>query len=136
LQGIFRGDPHPFEKTQDKKLNPLQQVTYFGILNVLLPLQVITGMLMFGVQLWPGLAQRLGGLPFLAPLHSLVAWTFAGFIVAHVYLTTTGQSPLAGIQAMMNGWEVIEDRETREEAQPAQPPVADESQNPVIAAAD
>jgi hypothetical protein len=37
---------------------------------------------------------------------------------------------------MMNGWEVIEDRETREEAQPAQPPVADESQNPVIAAAD
>ena len=36
LKGIFKGANHPFEKTERKKLNPLQQVTYFGILNVLL----------------------------------------------------------------------------------------------------
>lgn len=136
LQGIFRGERHPFEKTQDKKLNPLQQVTYFGILNVLLPLQVITGILMFGVQLWPGIAQKLGGLPFLAPLHSLVAWVFAGFIVGHVYLTTTGHTPLAGIQAMMNGWEVLEDHEAGEEKQPAQPAEPEESGQPAAVAAD
>jgi thiosulfate reductase cytochrome b subunit len=136
LQGIFKGDPHPFEKTQDKKLNPLQQVTYFGILNVLLPLQVITGMLMFGVQLWPAVAQQLGGLPFLAPLHSLVAWTFAGFIVAHVYLTTTGHSPLAGIQAMVSGWEVVETQEAAEELLLPQPALAEETQKPTAVAAD
>jgi thiosulfate reductase cytochrome b subunit len=136
LQGIFKGDPHPFEKTQDKKLNPLQQATYFGILNVLLPLQVITGMLMFGVQLWPAVAQRLGGLPFLAPLHSLVAWTFAGFIIAHVYLTTTGHSPLAGIQAMVSGWEVVETQEAAEELLPPHPASAEETQKPTAVAAD
>ncbi len=108
LRGIFRGEPHPFEKTPRKKLNPLQQITYFGILNVLLPLQVITGALMWGVQRWPQIAGMLGGLPFLAPFHSLVAWTFAAFIVGHVYLTTTGHKPLAGIQAMMLGWEEVE----------------------------
>jgi len=111
IQGIFKGDAHPFEKTMDKKLNPLQQVTYFGILNVLLPLQIITGALMWGVQEWPEIADMLGGLPFLAPFHSLVAWLFGAFIVAHVYLTTTGYKPLTGIKAMMSGWEDMEDHE-------------------------
>jgi thiosulfate reductase cytochrome b subunit len=114
LGGIFKGDVHPFEKTPTKKLNPLQQVTYFGILNVLLPLQVVTGALMWGVQKWPQIANMLGGLPFLAPFHSLVAWTFGAFIVGHVYLTTTGYEPLAGIRAMVNGWEHVEANETPE----------------------
>jgi thiosulfate reductase cytochrome b subunit len=106
--GIFKGEEHPFEKTAHKKLNPLQQITYFGILNVLLPLQGITGILIWGAQRWPNIAESLGGLPFLAPLHTLVAWLFASFIVAHVYLTTTGHTPTAGIQAMMMGWEEVE----------------------------
>jgi thiosulfate reductase cytochrome b subunit len=108
LRGIFRREPHPFEKTPQKKLNPLQQATYFGILNVLLPLQVLTGALMWGAQRWPAWVEPLGGLPVLAPLHSLVAWLFAAFIVAHVYLTTTGHTALGSIQAMMNGWETVE----------------------------
>ena len=108
LGGIFRGQVHPFEKRPEAKLNPLQQVTYFGILNVLLPLQIVTGALMMGVQLFPQGAAWLGGLPLLAPFHSMVAWTFAAFVVGHVYLTTTGPRPLTSIRAMMNGWEEIE----------------------------
>ncbi|GAB4421984.1 MAG: hypothetical protein Kow002_11190 [Anaerolineales bacterium] len=108
LQGIFKGEPHPFEKTPQKKMNPLQQVTYVGILNVLLPLQGLTGILMWGVQRWPEAANKLGGLPFLAPFHTLIAWTFAAFIVGHVYLTTTGAEPLEAIKGMITGWEDIE----------------------------
>lgn len=114
LRGIFRDEPHPFEKTRDHHLNPLQQITYFGILNVLLPLQVVTGALMWGVQQWPLYAQALGGLPFLAPFHSLVAWLFATFIVGHVYLTTTGHEPLAGIRSMITGWDEVEVHSTAE----------------------
>jgi thiosulfate reductase cytochrome b subunit len=103
-------------------MNPLQQITYFGILNVLLPLQIITGALMWGVQRWPEIAGLLGGLPFLAPFHSLVAWTFGAFIVAHVYLTTTvGHEPLAGIKAMMHGWEDVEHPEAAAADQPEAP---------------
>lgn len=132
-RGIFKGDAHPFEKTREKKLNPLQQITYFGLLNVLLPLQIITGFLMWGVQRWPGVTAALGGLPFLAPFHTIIAWLFAAFIVAHVYLTTTGHEPLASIKAMMVGWDEVEvpgarpeaeadDRLSPEEnAEPAQP---------------
>lgn len=111
VRGIFKGEPHPYEKTRDRKLNPLQQMTYFGLLNVLLPLQMITGALMWGVQQWPEVANRLGGLPFLAPFHTIIAWLLASFVVMHVYLTTTGHTPTAGIKAMMLGWEEMETHE-------------------------
>jgi thiosulfate reductase cytochrome b subunit len=64
--------------------------------------------LMWGAQRWPDLANRLGGLPVLAPIHTLIAWLFASFIVMHVYLTTTGPTPLAGIKGMMLGWDEVE----------------------------
>jgi len=108
LRGIFKGEAHPFEKTPKKKLNPLQQMVYFSILNVLLPLQVITGGMMWGAQRWPDIAASLGGLPFLAPFHSLISWLFASFIIMHVYLTTTGHTPTAAIKAMMLGWDEVE----------------------------
>jgi thiosulfate reductase cytochrome b subunit len=108
LYSIFKGEPHPMEKRKDQKLNPLQQVTYFWLLNVLLPLQIITGGLMWGVQQWPQVAGLAGGLPMLAPVHTLTAWLFATFIVAHVYLTTTGPAVLTDIKAMITGWEDVE----------------------------
>lgn len=108
VRGIFRGEPHPFQKSPNRKLNPLQQITYLVILNVLLPLQVITGILMWGAQEWPMLTARLGGLPWLAPFHTLIAWFFATFVVLHVYLITTGHSPLAALKAMTAGWEEVE----------------------------
>lgn len=63
---------------------------------------------MMGVQVFPQISGWLGGLPLLAPFHSLVAWTFAAFVIAHVYLTTTGARPLTSLQAMVNGWEEVE----------------------------
>jgi thiosulfate reductase cytochrome b subunit len=51
----------------------------------------------------------LGGLPVIAPVHALAAWFFATFIVGHVYLTTTGPTPLEGIRAMVTGVEEVED---------------------------
>jgi thiosulfate reductase cytochrome b subunit len=116
LRGIFRHEPHPFQKSPERKMNPLQQITYLAILNVLLPLQVITGLLMWGARTWPDVAGRLGGLTVLAPLHTLVAWSFAAFIVMHVYLTTTERTPLTGIQSMITGWGELETHQTAEEA--------------------
>jgi thiosulfate reductase cytochrome b subunit len=108
ISGIFKGEPHPLDKSPDSRMNPIQKLTYFGILMVLLPLQMLTGALMWGVQRWPAIAGWFGGLPVLAPFHSLVAWLFATFIVVHVYMTTTGATPLEAIRAMVTGWEDLE----------------------------
>jgi thiosulfate reductase cytochrome b subunit len=51
---------------------------------------------------------QLGGLTYLAPVHTMVSWLLASFIVGHVYLTTTGATPLASIRAMMTGWDGLE----------------------------
>lgn len=111
VSGIFKGEPHPFEKRPDDRMNPIQKLTYFGILNVLLPLQILTGALIWGVQRWPEAAGALGGLPLLGPFHTLVAWLFATFILGHVYLTTTGATPLEAIRAMVTGYEDVEGHE-------------------------
>jgi len=109
ISGIFKGEPHPFEKRPDDRMNPIQKLTYFGILNVLLPLQIATGAFIWGAQYRPDLVALVGGLPVIAPLHALAAWFFATFIVGHVYLTTTGPTPLEGIRAMVTGIEEVED---------------------------
>jgi thiosulfate reductase cytochrome b subunit len=118
LRGIFKHEPHPFEKTPERKMNPLQQITYLGILNVLLPLQGLTGILMWGAQTWPKVADFFGGLKNLAAFHTLIAWLFGAFIIGHVYLTTTGgPKPLDSIKAMVTGWEDVEAHEAIEAPQ-------------------
>lgn len=119
LRGMFRGEPHPVERSARARLNPLQKAVYLVILNVLLPWQVFTGVAIWGLERWPHLEQALGGLPVLLPLHALGSWVFAAFLVAHVYLTTTsGKTPLSGIAAMITGWEEVPASSIREEEAP------------------
>jgi thiosulfate reductase cytochrome b subunit len=110
LKGIFRGDPHPVERTARARLNPLQKTVYLVILNILLPFQVFTGLAIWGLETWPHIEDSIGGLPVLLPLHALGSWSFVAFVIMHVYLTTTsGRHPLSGIKAMVTGWEELED---------------------------
>jgi len=111
-RGIFSGAPHPFVHEPGSKLNVLQQVTYLVVLNLVLPLQVATGVLMWKAREWAGLTNSLGGLHAVATLHVLCAWIFAAFVVMHIYLTTTGRTPLAHMRAMVLGWEELEEQKS------------------------
>jgi len=108
LHGIFRGAAHPMAKSRERKLNPLQQLTYAGLLNVLFPLQVGTGVLMWVAGLAPGTVAAIGGLSVITPIHNLGSWLFLSFLVAHIYLTTTGHTVLTNLRAMVDGWEDVE----------------------------
>ena len=108
LRGIFRREPHPCERGPVHKLNPLQKIAYLGILNLLLPLQMATGFLLWAAQRWPETFAFLGGLTALASIHALGAWLFAAFLIAHVYLTTTGPTPWSLLRAMIVGWDSSE----------------------------
>lgn len=103
LVGVFRGEPHPFARRPDARLNPLQQLTYLALLNGLLPLAVVTGLLLWGRERAPALAGLSTGALF--ALHGLAAWGLLAFVVAHVYLTTTGETPLGALRAMLTGVE-------------------------------
>jgi Ni/Fe-hydrogenase b-type cytochrome subunit len=105
LYGIFKGEPHPFEADAVHKLNPIQKLTYLALLNVLLPFQLATGLLLWGANRWPARLASLGGLAALAPAHTLGAYLLVAFLVVHLYLTTTGSRPLSLIKAMVTGSE-------------------------------
>lgn len=122
LFGIFQGSEHPFAKSPEQRLLPLQQLTYFFVLNLLLPLMVLTGI----VQLWPvelaGLLALLGGLEVVAPLHRFGAWLFAAFVVLHVYMTTTGRHWYSNLSAMLTGYGEDESVPPAEEDPPSRRP--------------
>jgi thiosulfate reductase cytochrome b subunit len=58
---------------------------------------------------WPALG--LGGLSLgpVARIHTLAAYIMMAFMVAHIYLTTTGHTPLSNLKTMITGWEDVEE---------------------------
>ncbi len=106
VYGIFRGDPHPVPKSERNKHNPLQRLTYLGISIVLIPVQVLTGLLYYTYNSWPrwGLTWKLGTV---ATVHTAAAFALLMFLVVHVYMTTTGHSVCAHLKAMCTGWEEV-----------------------------
>ena len=108
LRDIFKGLPAPFPRSPDHKLNVLQQITYLFLLNVLFPWQIITGAMIWLVGTYPSFAAMIGGLGIIAPLHNLGSWMFISFLVAHVYLVTTGHTVLAHVRGMIDGYEEVE----------------------------
>jgi thiosulfate reductase cytochrome b subunit len=108
LRGIFARAAHPLARTPENRLNPLQQVTYFALLNLLFPAQVLSGALMWVGGRWPQAIAPLGGLPVLGPLHNLGSWLFLTFLLTHLYLITTGHTLTSNLKAMVDGWDELE----------------------------
>ncbi len=108
LHDIFKGLPAPFRPSHERKLNVLQQISYLFLLNFLFPFQIITGAMIWLVGKSPDFAAAVGGLHVIAPLHNLGSWMFISFLVAHIYLATTGHTVWAHLRGMMDGYEEVE----------------------------
>ena len=109
LYGIFKGEPHPYEADPRHKLNPLQKVTYLALLNVLLPYQIMTGILMWGANRWPALFENAGSECWAWPTPR--GLFFLAFLIGHIYLATTGHTPWSLLRAMITGYESPEGAE-------------------------
>ncbi|HID34632.1 MAG TPA: cytochrome B [Anaerolineae bacterium] len=105
--GIFRGEPHPYEKTTRIKLNPLQRITYLGFLILIFPVMATTGLMMIYYDQVKGwIPVRLEALAF---VHTVAAFLLVTFFIVHVYMTTTGHTLFANIKAMITGYEEVVD---------------------------
>lgn len=103
LYGIFKKEKHPLDSDPRHKLNPLQKITYLALLNILLPFQIASGVLLWGAERWPALFRKAGGFWVVAPAHTLGAFAFLAFLIGHIYLATTGETPLTLLRAMITG---------------------------------
>lgn len=120
ITGIFKNAPHPVRKTQLSKLNPLQRLVYLGLKIVLFPLMMSTGILYLFYR-FPqdeiGKAIEVGGLSTIAILHTFGAFLLLAFLIAHLYLITTGHSVSSNLKAMITGYEELEVDENSENNQ-------------------
>jgi thiosulfate reductase cytochrome b subunit len=110
LTGIFHDAPHPTRKTPTNKLNPLQKIAYLGLKILVIPVMVASGLLyMFNryPQRHGSTLLGAGGLKVIAILHTAGAFFLVAFVIGHIYLTTTGQTPLSNLRAMLTGDEHI-----------------------------
>jgi thiosulfate reductase cytochrome b subunit len=106
VYGIFKGLPHPVPKSERNKHNPLQRLTYLGISVILIPVQVISGLLYYLYNSWPVLGISLK-LSTVATIHVAGAFLLVAFLIVHVYMTTTGHSITCHLKAMCSGWEEV-----------------------------
>jgi thiosulfate reductase cytochrome b subunit len=116
VAGIFRGDEKPVHKTVREKLNPLQRLTYTGLLILVIPVLVGTGFLYlyFNELGAEGFGISLG---LVAVVHTLGAFLMIAFLIAHVYLATTGETVTENLRAMVTGYEDIDDEDPDESAE-------------------
>ncbi|HID98041.1 MAG TPA: cytochrome b/b6 domain-containing protein [Thermodesulfobacteriaceae bacterium] len=105
--GLFRGAPPPVKKTPEKKLNPLQRITYFILKVLLFPFQLLSGFLYMYYNSLPAWGIDIS-LETLGLLHTAGAFAFLAFMVVHVYLSTTGETVTSHLRAMITGWESVE----------------------------
>ncbi|MGR5178195.1 cytochrome b/b6 domain-containing protein [Vibrio parahaemolyticus] len=104
LYGIFVGETHPHKVSPQSKFNPLQRIAYLGLLFVLVPLQILSGLAYF---FFPelkalGLIQQVD---WVAQLHTLVAYLMIAFLIVHLYLITLGEKLTSHLKAMLTGSE-------------------------------
>jgi thiosulfate reductase cytochrome b subunit len=102
---IFLGDPPPFEPTPHAKFNALQKTTYCGLMLMLVPLQIITGILLWDLETFRPVIQILGGVRVVDAFHILIGYIMAAFLIAHIYLSTLGNTFFAHFKEMVLGYE-------------------------------
>lgn len=87
------------------RYNVLQKASYIGVIFVLLPLIILTGLTMSpGMDAaWPWLVDLFGGRQTARSIHFLVAWLLVAFFIVHIVMVVLA-GPLNEIRSMITGW--------------------------------
>lgn len=131
LVGIFRGDPHPHHHSDEFKFNPLQKITYLGIMYIAAPVVIVSGLMLLFPEMAPKRVWNFAGILPVAVLHSAAGFFVSLFLVGHVYLASTGDTVTENYRAMVTGYHIMKHDD------PATPAAVDsKSEGPDEAATD
>jgi len=114
LIGIFRNAPHPTKRTILSKLNPLQRLVYLGLKLLVIPIMVLSGLLYMFYRYPQGSGVEALNIESVEPfaiIHTLGAFLLVAFIIAHLYLITTGRKITSNLKAMITGFEELDNLE-------------------------
>lgn len=111
--GIFKGRPNPFHLTEDRKFNPLQALTYQVVMLIMVPVQCITGVLLWDVHRFAVIVDFFGGVRVVDTAHVVNFIVIVCYIPLHAYLASLGRTPTEHYMAMITGYEDAEDEDAK-----------------------
>ncbi|MFC1477666.1 cytochrome b/b6 domain-containing protein [candidate division KSB1 bacterium] len=103
LAGVFKGKPDSFRRSDKQKFNPLQQVTYLGIMYGFVLVIVISGNFLMLPELAPESILGFAGFTPMAVIHVAAGFLASIFLVGHIYFATTGTTPFSKFRDMFTG---------------------------------
>jgi thiosulfate reductase cytochrome b subunit len=103
--GIFRGHKSPHKVVAYDKFNPMQSITYQIVMLLVVPVQFITGLMMWDVKRFEAPIAMLGGLNTVVTVHVLIYIFFVSFTLIHAYMGALGKTPATHFREMFTGYE-------------------------------
>jgi len=103
--GIFKGEASPHHVSPYSKFNPLQKVMYQIVMLIFVPVQFVTGLLLWDITRFNRWVELFGGVRVVSTVHMLIFIFFVAFVLIHIYLGTLGHTPGAHYKAMITGYE-------------------------------
>lgn len=104
MHGIFKGEPHPYRISEEANFNALQAISYWAIMYMIMPVMLLTGIVFLMPEFAPDRFFGFDGLLPVAVLHYLTGAVIVMFMIAHIYLGTTGQTATSMLKTMITGW--------------------------------
>ncbi len=103
LLGIFKGEPHPYHASPEHKFNPMQHLAYSGVMYVMYPLVLLSGVALLFPDVLPGTILGRPGVWWVAAAHWILSAGAILFLVGHLYLGSTGDKVRDLYAAMLDG---------------------------------
>lgn len=104
MGGLFKHEKAPFNITKERKFNPLQKLSYFGAMFVLMPLAVASGLALLFPEFIVPQVMGVSGTLLTALLHMTVSFFLSVFMIVHIYMCTVGKTPTSNFKSMVNGY--------------------------------
>ncbi|MCK5776840.1 MAG: cytochrome b/b6 domain-containing protein, partial [Bacteroidales bacterium] len=102
--GMFKGEAEPYPVTENEQFNPLQKLSYVGVIYLLLPVSMITGIALLYPELIVHKVWGLNGTMLTALLHMLMGFLLTLFLLIHLYFASLSKKKFANFKSMITGW--------------------------------
>lgn len=102
--GYLRGEPKPFPISKEQKFNPLQKISYFVTMYLLVPIIIISGIALLFPELIFDHLFGVGGIKLTTFFHSIAGFFVLIFLIIHLYVITIGKNPLRNFSSIISGY--------------------------------
>ncbi|MDX9854581.1 MAG: cytochrome b/b6 domain-containing protein [Tenuifilaceae bacterium] len=101
----FKGEDSPFPVTTEQKFNPLQQVSYVGVMYGIMFVLFITGWALLFPEFILKKLLGFSGIFLTAQLHVIMGFLVFVFLFIHLYVSTMGVTVTSNFKSIVNGWQ-------------------------------